>query len=102
MNTAVNQFTTNSWSTPLCLVIMQDAQRTEILALKGTPLYAPGERSVNCAVYARRSRSLVRFHEEILQKCPELTVFSAGQLRGADIAGRGIPIITLSVTNSTR
>jgi hypothetical protein len=61
-------------------------QGTETLVLKGTSLYAPGEQSANCAIYAVRSRSLVRFHEEISQKWPELTVFSAGQLRDANVA----------------
>jgi hypothetical protein len=33
-----------------------------------------------------RSRSLVRFHEEILQKWPKSIVFSKGQIREANTA----------------
>ena len=54
----------------LCLETMQCRQTrgTETLALKGTPVYAPGEQSVNCAVYVVRSRSLVRFHKGTSQQ----------------------------------
>jgi hypothetical protein len=81
LSTSLRLFAKYSVSGSIHYLFMDWRHMRELLAAGGEAydsllnLYSPGEQSVNCAVYAVRSRSLVRFHKRISQQLAEIRDF---------------------------